>query len=183
MDGGANDLVARQATQPPYSLVEEGRKLAGSGTACLRPYLAQSGGFRIESYLLPAFLLSLGALLMQEGNYERGAALNEEAEALFREHGYKGRLQFALNNLGWAVTREPRAGQTVLRRKPRSVQRARRQDDRFGQPGGAGVYIRGRRRSRAGSDAIRGGRGAARNDRSSSIPAFTRSGSMARAVP
>src|SRR5215211_2281597 len=49
MDGGANDLVARQATQPPYSLVEEGRKLAGSGTACLRPYLAQSGGFRIES--------------------------------------------------------------------------------------------------------------------------------------
>ena len=62
--------------------------------------MCQEAGY---TYLLPAFLLSLGALLMQEGNYERGAALNEEAEALFREHGYKGRLQFALNNLGWVV--------------------------------------------------------------------------------
>src|SRR5829696_8702409 len=73
MDGGADDLVVDQATQPPYSLVEEGRKLAGSGTACLRPYLAQSGGFRIESkagsrmnrlyILLTVMIVMVGALL------------------------------------------------------------------------------------------------------------------------
>src|SRR5215210_1082358 len=49
MDGGADDLVARQAPQPSHSLGEEGRKLAGACSACLRPHLAQSGGFRIES--------------------------------------------------------------------------------------------------------------------------------------
>src|SRR5215211_2943027 len=49
MDSGADDLVVDQATQPPHSLVEEGRKLAGTCSACLRPHLAQSGGFRIES--------------------------------------------------------------------------------------------------------------------------------------
>src|SRR5215203_6207784 len=73
MDGGADDLMVDQATQPPYSLVEEGRKLAGSGTACLRPYLAQSGGFRIESkagsrmnrlyILLTVMIVMVGALL------------------------------------------------------------------------------------------------------------------------
>src|SRR5829696_4634565 len=73
MDGGADDLVVDQATQPPYSLVEEGRKLAGSGTACLCPYLAQSGGFRIESkagsrmnrlyILLTVMIVMVGALL------------------------------------------------------------------------------------------------------------------------
>ena len=32
--------------------------------------VCQEAGY---TYLLPAFLLCLGALLMQEGNYERGA--------------------------------------------------------------------------------------------------------------
>src|SRR5688572_17939541 len=49
MDSGADDLVARQATQPSHSLVEEGRKVASAHSACLRPCLAQPGGFRIES--------------------------------------------------------------------------------------------------------------------------------------
>jgi hypothetical protein len=29
--------------------------------------------------------------------------LNEEAVVLFREHGYKGVLEFALDNLGWVA--------------------------------------------------------------------------------
>jgi hypothetical protein len=52
MDGGANDLVVDQATQPANSLVEESRKLAGARSACLRPHLAQSSSFRIESKLV-----------------------------------------------------------------------------------------------------------------------------------
>src|SRR5215216_1557173 len=49
MGGGADDFLAHQASQPAHSLVQEGRKLAGLRSACLRPHLAQSGGFRIES--------------------------------------------------------------------------------------------------------------------------------------
>jgi non-specific serine/threonine protein kinase len=49
-------------------------------------------------------LLSLGYTLLLEGDYERGAALNEEAAALLRERGYKGgSLELALDNLGWAA--------------------------------------------------------------------------------
>src|SRR5215216_7400881 len=50
MGGGADDFLAHQASQPAPSLVQEGRKLAGLRSACLRPHLPQSGGFRIESY-------------------------------------------------------------------------------------------------------------------------------------
>jgi transposase len=49
MDSGADDLVVSQASQPAHSLGEEGRKLAGACSSCLRPHLAQLGGFRIES--------------------------------------------------------------------------------------------------------------------------------------
>jgi DNA-binding NarL/FixJ family response regulator len=42
-------------------------------------------------------------VLLLEGDYERGAALNEEAAALYRERGYKGGLEFVLDNLGWAA--------------------------------------------------------------------------------
>jgi tetratricopeptide (TPR) repeat protein len=52
---------------------------------------------------LARFLLSLGYVLLPEGDYERGAALNEEAIAVFREHGYKGTFELALDNLGWAA--------------------------------------------------------------------------------
>ena len=38
---------------------------------------------------LARFLLSLGYTLLLEGDYERGAALNEEAVAVFPERGYK----------------------------------------------------------------------------------------------
>jgi len=38
-----------------------------------------------------------------EGDYERGAALNEEAAALCREHGYRSKRHYALDNLGWAA--------------------------------------------------------------------------------
>src|SRR5215203_1725238 len=48
MDGRADDLVARKATQPAHSLVEEGRKQAGAHSACLRPHLAQSSEDRLE---------------------------------------------------------------------------------------------------------------------------------------
>src|SRR5215213_4813083 len=51
MGGGAHDFVVDQATQPAHSLGEEGRKLAGACSPCLRPHLAQSSGFRIESKL------------------------------------------------------------------------------------------------------------------------------------
>src|SRR5215208_3610535 len=51
MGGGAHDFVGDQATQPAHSLGEEGRKLAGACSPCLRPHLAQSSGFRIESYI------------------------------------------------------------------------------------------------------------------------------------
>jgi hypothetical protein len=43
--------VVNQATQPAYSLVKEGRELAGVDSLSLRPYIAQLGGFRIESKL------------------------------------------------------------------------------------------------------------------------------------
>src|SRR5215216_2846381 len=55
MGGGADDFLAHQASQPAHSLVQEGRRLAGLRSACLRPHLAQSGGFRIASK--PAALL------------------------------------------------------------------------------------------------------------------------------
>jgi tetratricopeptide (TPR) repeat protein len=55
------------------------------------------------TYRLPVFLVSLGYMLMLEGDYERGAALNGEAAALCRERGYKSGLQYALDNLGWAA--------------------------------------------------------------------------------
>jgi ATP/maltotriose-dependent transcriptional regulator MalT len=41
--------------------------------------------------------------LLIEGDYERGTALNEEAAELYRERGYKGGLEFVLDNLGWAA--------------------------------------------------------------------------------
>jgi hypothetical protein len=49
MEGGAHDFVVNQATQPANSLVKEGRELAGVDSLSLRPYIAQLGGFRIES--------------------------------------------------------------------------------------------------------------------------------------
>ena len=52
---------------------------------------------------LPAILLSLGYFLLLEGDYERGAALNEETVAICQEHGYKAFLNYALDNLGWAA--------------------------------------------------------------------------------
>src|SRR5215208_8128651 len=51
MGGRADDFVVDQAPESAYSLGEEGRKLAGASSVCLRPHLAQSGGFRIESKL------------------------------------------------------------------------------------------------------------------------------------
>jgi hypothetical protein len=48
-------------------------------------------------------LLGLGYMLLLEGDYERGAALNEEAAALCRDHGYNDSLPYALDNLGWAA--------------------------------------------------------------------------------
>jgi DNA-binding CsgD family transcriptional regulator len=55
------------------------------------------------TYRLPDILLSLGYVCLLEGDYERGAALNEEAAALCREHGYRGHLNVVLDNLGWAA--------------------------------------------------------------------------------
>jgi DNA-binding CsgD family transcriptional regulator len=56
---------------------------------------------------LARFLLSLGYILLLEGDYERGAALNEEAAGLLKERGYKGgSLELALDNLGWAALLE-----------------------------------------------------------------------------
>src|SRR5215203_382405 len=49
MGGGADDLLARQASQPAYSLVQEGGELVGIDPVGLRPRVAQLGGFRIES--------------------------------------------------------------------------------------------------------------------------------------
>jgi predicted ATPase/DNA-binding CsgD family transcriptional regulator len=54
-------------------------------------------------YRLPELLLSLGYILMLEGDYKRGVALNEEAVAICQEHGYRRSLNFALGNLGWAA--------------------------------------------------------------------------------
>jgi tetratricopeptide (TPR) repeat protein len=48
-------------------------------------------------------LLGLGYVLLLEGDYERGAALNEEAAALCRDRGYNDSLPYALDNLGWAA--------------------------------------------------------------------------------
>jgi DNA-binding NarL/FixJ family response regulator len=48
-------------------------------------------------------LLNLGYDSILEGDYERGAVLNEEAAALCRERGYKSFLNYALDNLGWAA--------------------------------------------------------------------------------
>ena len=52
---------------------------------------------------LPEFSVGLGYVSILEGDYERGAALNEEAARLCRERGYKSGLNFALDNLGWAA--------------------------------------------------------------------------------
>ena len=45
----------------------------------------------------------MGYVSILEGDYERGAALNEEAAGLCRERGYKNGLQHALDHLGWAA--------------------------------------------------------------------------------
>jgi transposase len=50
MGGGADDLLANQALQPPHSLVQEGGELVGIDPVGLCPRVAQLGGFRIESY-------------------------------------------------------------------------------------------------------------------------------------
>lgn len=55
------------------------------------------------TYRLPDFLLSLGYECLLEGDYKRGAALNEGAVAICREHGYRSKLNYALDNLGWAA--------------------------------------------------------------------------------
>jgi hypothetical protein len=53
MGGGADDLLAHQASQPAHSLVQEGgelaRELASIDSVGLRPRVAELGGFRIES--------------------------------------------------------------------------------------------------------------------------------------
>lgn len=41
--------------------------------------------------------------MLLEGNPERTTALNEEAADLLRKQGRRGGLQFALDNLGWAM--------------------------------------------------------------------------------
>ena len=48
--------------------------------------MCQEAGY---PYRLPELLLSLGYILMLEGDYERGVTLNEEAVAICREHGYE----------------------------------------------------------------------------------------------
>src|SRR5215204_1092138 len=48
MGGGADDLLARQASQPAYSLVQEGGELVGLDPVGLRPRVAQLGGDRVE---------------------------------------------------------------------------------------------------------------------------------------
>jgi len=45
----------------------------------------------------------VGAEFLLQGDYERGAMLNEEAAQLYRARGNKGHLQYALYNLGWAA--------------------------------------------------------------------------------
>jgi hypothetical protein len=49
MGGGADDLLAHQASQPAHSLVQEGGELASIDSVGLRPRVAELGGFRIES--------------------------------------------------------------------------------------------------------------------------------------
>jgi hypothetical protein len=64
LGGGAGDFLAHQATQPAYSLGEEGRKLAGTRSAYLRAHLTQSGGLRIESKV-EAVTITLTALAVK----------------------------------------------------------------------------------------------------------------------
>src|SRR5215217_3217448 len=49
MGGGADDLLARQASQPAHALVQEGGELVGIDSVGLCPRIAQLGGSRIES--------------------------------------------------------------------------------------------------------------------------------------
>jgi tetratricopeptide (TPR) repeat protein len=49
------------------------------------------------------YLAHLGYEFLLRGDHERAATLNERAAALLRNQGYKGGLQFALNNLGWVA--------------------------------------------------------------------------------
>ena len=49
------------------------------------------------------FLVQPGLLLLLEGDYERGAALNEEAVATAGSMDTRGNLNYALDNLGWAA--------------------------------------------------------------------------------
>src|SRR5215203_264717 len=76
MVSGADDFVVDQAPESAYSLGEEGRKLAGSCSACLRPHLAQSDGFRIESKRRPAKALR-GTC---RGGGGGGSSLSEDRE-------------------------------------------------------------------------------------------------------
>jgi len=57
----------------------------------------------LRAHTRTSLIFSLGYTLLLEGDYERGAALNEEAATLFRERGYKGGLEFILDNLRWAA--------------------------------------------------------------------------------
>jgi hypothetical protein len=50
MGGGADNFLARQASQPAHALVQVGGELVGLDSVGLCPCIAQPGGSRIESY-------------------------------------------------------------------------------------------------------------------------------------
>ena len=74
---------------------ERAKQLYEEGIARSR----QLGG----AYPLGEYLVSPGYTLLLEGNPERTMELNEEAADLLRKRGRRGGLQFALDNLVWAM--------------------------------------------------------------------------------
>jgi predicted ATPase/class 3 adenylate cyclase len=72
---------------------ERAKKLREEGIS-----LARESGYVST---LGRLLICQGYVLILEGDYERGAALSEEAATLFRERGHKG--GGLLDNLGWAA--------------------------------------------------------------------------------
>jgi len=116
--------------------------------------------------LISSVLTHLGFTFLFQGDLERATATSEEAAAMFREQKHLSYLSEALDSLGWvALLRgdSERAGGAVCR-EPGVEARSRRQAGNPRASGGVGIRSRSSGRCRAGGQAVRGERSAARGD-------------------
>ena len=116
--------------------------------------------------LIASVLTHLGYTFLFQGDLERATATSEEAAAMLREQKHISYLSEALDSLGWvALLRGDSERARVLYAE--SLGLKREVGDKLvtpGHPARVGLRSRGSGRSRAGGQAVRGERSAARGD-------------------